>query len=105
MSKLVIPGVVAQTGSGGGGGSSLVPSITWYLDNTGTTVTVLDTSEYNYVEVYKNGVLLQENQDYTLEGTTLTLVTALESTDKIAIKVNSLTSIDVDNVENELSGI
>ena len=105
MGKLVIPSIVANGGSGGGGGSSLVPSITWYTGNTGTTITVLDTTSYNYVEVYKNGVLLEDTEDYTINGTTLTLETALVAEDKIAIKINSLSSLNVNNIESELSGI
>ena len=91
--------------NGGGGGGGLTPSITWYTGNTGTTVTILDTSSYNYVEVYKNGVLLQETADYSISETTLTLQTALDSDDKIAIKVNSLSSADINAIENKLSGI
>ena len=89
----------------GGGGGGLTPSITWYTGNIGTTVTILDTSSYNYVEVYKNGVLLQETADYSISETTLTLQTALDSADKIAIKVNSLSSADLNAIENKLSGI
>ena len=101
---LTIPSIVAGSKNGGGAGG-LTPSITWYTGNTGTTVTILDTSSYNYVEVYKNGVLLQETADYSISETTLTLQTALDSADKIAIKVNSLSSADINAIENKLSGI
>lgn len=58
---------------------------TWYTGNTGTTVTIQDTTGVNALNVYKNGLLLQPTQDYTISGTTLTLTTALVSTDKITV--------------------
>lgn len=75
------------------------PAITWYTGNTGTTLTILDTSDANLVEIYKNGLLLQQTQDYSISGTTLTLTTALEATDKIAVKVNDMSSADLDAIE------
>jgi hypothetical protein len=63
------------------------PTLNWYTGNTGTSVTIADTTGANLVKVYKNGVLLQPTVDYSVSGTTLTLVTALESTDKIAVEV------------------
>lgn len=66
---------------------SSAPTLTWYTGNTGTTVTISDTSSANLVKIYKNGLLLQPTEDYTISGTTLTLVTALVSTDKITVEV------------------
>lgn len=86
MGKLVIPSIVANGGSGGGGGGS-IPTLMIYTGNTGTTITITDTSSSPLVKVYKNGVLLQAIQDYTISGTTLTLTTALEATDKITTEV------------------
>lgn len=63
------------------------PTLTWYTGNTGTTVTISDTSSADLVKIYKNGLLLQPTEDYTISGTTLTLVTALVSTDKITVEV------------------
>lgn len=74
------------------------PTITWYKGNTGTTVTIADTTNATLVKVYKNGLLLEpsvddsdgsdsEINDYSISGTTLTLTTALVATDKIAVEV------------------
>lgn len=63
------------------------PTLTWYTGNTGTTVTIADTSSADLVKVYKNGILLEPTADYSISGTTLTLVTALVGTDKITTEV------------------
>lgn len=69
---------------GGGGGA---PTLKWYKNNTGSTVTIDDISSSSLVKVYKNGVLLEPTEDYTISGTTLTLTTELISTDKITTEV------------------
>lgn len=63
------------------------PTLTWYTGNTSTTVTIADTSSANLVKIYKNGILLQPTEDYSISGTTLTLVTALVATDKITTEI------------------
>lgn len=68
--------------SGGG-----APTLYWYTGITGSTVTVASTSGATLVKVYKNGLLLQPTEDYSLSGTTLTMVSALVSTDKITLEV------------------
>lgn len=73
-----IPKERLPEGSAGG-----VPILTWYKNNTGLSITIDDTSSSNLVKVYKNGVLLEPMEDYTISGTTLTLTTELISTDKI----------------------
>ncbi|MBO7735889.1 MAG: hypothetical protein J6S67_25190 [Methanobrevibacter sp.] len=73
----------ADVSSGGGG----APTLTWYTGNTGTTVTIADTTGATLVKIYKNGLLLQPTADYTISSTTLTLVDALVSTDKITTEV------------------
>lgn len=70
-----------------GGGGGVAPNLTWYTNVTGTTVTISDTSSATLVKIYKNGLLLQPTEDYTISGTMLTLVTALVSTDKITVEV------------------
>lgn len=70
--------------TGGGGGA---PILKWYKNNTGSTITIDDTSSSSLVKVYKNGVLLEPIEDYTISGTTLTLTTELISTDKITTEV------------------
>lgn len=75
-----------QALAGGGGGGS-VPTLAWYTGQTGTTVTIADTSAATLVKIYKNGILLEPTADYTVSGTTLTLVTPLIATDKITTEV------------------
>lgn len=77
-----IADIINQIPAGGG-----APTLTWYTNVTGTTVTIPDTSAATLVKIYKNGLLLQPTEDYTISGTTLTLVTALVATDKITTEV------------------
>ena len=81
------------------------PTQNWYTGNTGTTITILNTSSANLVDVYKNGVLLQNIEDYSISGTTLTLTTALEATDKICVKVDNTSSADLQAIQTLLSNI
>lgn len=65
-----------------------VPTLTWYTVSTaGTTLTIADTSSAQLVKVYKNGLLLQPTEDYTISGTTLTTIGTLVVSDKITIEV------------------
>lgn len=66
-----------------------LPTITYYTDNTGNTITIANTTNALLVKIYKNGALLQEgvSNDYTISGTTLTLSSALVSTDKITTEI------------------
>lgn len=74
--------------SGSGGGAPTVPTLTSYIVSTaGNTLTIADTSSAQLVKIYKNGVLLQPTEDYTISGTTLTMVTALVVGDKITTEV------------------
>lgn len=83
-------GTLKAVSSGGG-----APTLTWYKNNTGTTITIADTSSASLVKVYKNGLLLEPDtsdsdesgNDYLISGTTLTLTEALVSTDKICVEV------------------
>lgn len=69
-----------------GGGS--VPTLTWYTVSTaGNTLTIADTSSAQLVKIYKNGLLLEPTADYSISGTTLTMVTALVVGDKITTEV------------------
>ena len=75
---------VWATPSSGGG----VPTLTWYTISTaGTTLTIADTSSARLVKIYKNGLLLQPTEDYTISGTTLTTVSAMVVGDKITTEV------------------
>ena len=68
--------------------SSTVPTLTWYnVSTAGTTLTIADTSSAQLVKIYKNGLLLEPTADYTISGTTLTMVTALVVGDKITTEV------------------
>lgn len=78
-------GLLYSTGGGGSGGS--IPTLIWYTGNTGTSITIVDTSGTNLIKIYKNGILLEPTEDYSISGTTLTLVTALVSADKITMEV------------------
>lgn len=80
---VVSGGVISATGGGGGG----APTLTWYTGNTGSSITIADTSSATLVKVYKNGLLLEPTADYSISGTTLTLTTALIATDKITTEV------------------
>ena len=64
-----------------------------------------ETTKDIVIEVFKNGLLLEYGQDYTISGTTLTLTTALVSTDKIAVKVNDITSVPLSDIENLLNNL
>ena len=83
----VIPTIVAKGSENGSGGGGSTPTLTWYKNNEGTTITIADTSNANLVKVYKNGVLLEPTEDYSISGITLTLVSAIISTDKITLEV------------------
>ena len=73
---------VWQASSGG------VPTLTWYTISTaGNTLTIADTSSAQLVKIYKNGLLLQPTEDYTISGTTLTTVSAMVVGDKITTEV------------------
>ena len=73
--------------AGGGSGGS-VPTLTWYTVSTaGNTLTIADTSSAQLVKIYKNGLLLEPTADYSISGTTLTMVTALVVGDKITTEV------------------
>ena len=71
-----------------------VPSITFFDSITGTTLNT-GLALGNSTLVYKNGLLLQPTQDYTVSGSTITFVTALVSTDKIAVINGNISSIDL----------
>lgn len=75
---------VWETPSGG----ASAPTLTWYTVSTaGNTLTIADTSSAQLVKVYKNGLLLQPTEDYSISGTTLTTVTAMVVGDKITMEV------------------
>lgn len=78
-----IPKERLPEGSAGG-----VPILTWYKNNTGNTITLTDSvKSASLVKVYKNGVLLEPTEDYSISETTLTLTTALEEKDKITMEI------------------
>ena len=85
---------VNDFGGGNGGGGSATATINYFDGTTGTT---LDTQLTlgNAVMVFKNGVLLEPTNDYSISGSVITFVTALESTDKIAVINGNLDSIDL----------
>ncbi len=62
-------------------------TLKYYTNNTGTQLTVDDTSKASILKVYKNGMLLAPTGDFTASGTTITFVDALEATDTIAVEI------------------
>lgn len=69
-------------------GGASAPTLTWYTVSTaGNTLTIADTSSAQLVKIYKNGLLLQPTEDYSISGTTLTTVTAMVVGDKITMEV------------------
>lgn len=83
----IVSGVATRSWAAPGGGGS-VPTLTWYSVSTpGSTLTITDTSSAQLVKIYKNGLLLQPTDDYTISGTTLTMTTALVVGDKITTEV------------------
>ena len=87
-------GSLVKGAGGSGGGGSSTATIKYFDNNTGTTLNTQLTLG-NAVMVFKNGVLLQPTEDYTISGSTITFVTALESTDKIAVINGNLSAVDL----------
>lgn len=89
---IILNDSIGNTGGSGGGGSQA--TINYFEGTTGAT---LDTQLTlgNAVMVFKNGVLLQPTEDYTISSSTITFVTALVSTDKIAVINGNLSAIDL----------
>ena len=81
------------------------PATYWYTGNTGTTITIVDTTDANCVEVFRNGILQRQGVAYTVSGTTLTLTDAVDATDEIAVKVNDLSSADLQAIEALLHNV
>ena len=76
------------TRSWGAASSGSIPTLTWYnVSTAGNTLTIADTSSAQLVKIYKNGLLLEPTADYSISGTTLTMVTALVVGDKITTEV------------------
>lgn len=73
---------------------SPVATLTFFEGTTGTT---LDTQLTlgNAVTVFKNGMLLQPTADYTISGSVITFVSALVTTDKVAIINGNLSAVDM----------
>ena len=81
-----------------------LPTISYFEHNSGST---LDTNLLlgNAVMIFKNGLLLQVGQDYTLSGSIITFTTPLVSSDKIAV-INGVTSaIDLTNYKQKAEEI
>ena len=94
MSGTLNKGSLIKGSGGSGGGGSASATINYFDGITGTT---LDTQLTlgNAVMVFKNGVLLEPTNDYSISGSVITFVTALENTDKIAVINGNLDSIDL----------
>lgn len=94
MAGTLNKGSLIKSSGGSGGGGSATATINYFDGVTGIT---LDTqlSLGNAVMVFKNGILLEPTNDYTISSSTITFVTALESTDKIAVINGNLNTIDL----------
>ena len=77
---------IASSASGGG-----APTLTWYDSFTEgqTNITISSTSGASLVKVYRNGLLLQPAADYSISGTTLTMLIGLGINDKVTLEVFS----------------
>ena len=84
---LTTNGTTASWAEVQGGGSS--NTIYTFTNNTGTTLDTQITLDEFYM-VYKNGVLLTENTDYTVSGAVLTFGVALQSSDIITVMVGNI---------------
>lgn len=60
------------------------PTIDYFENNTGTQLDT-ETELGSVVMVFKNGVLLEPTADYSIVGSTITFLTALEATDKVSV--------------------
>lgn len=91
---IILNDEIENTGGSGGGGGGSTATINFFEGTTGAT---LDTQLTlgNSVMVFKNGVLLQPTEDYTISSSVITFVTALVSTDKIAVINGNLSAIDL----------
>lgn len=98
--SLIIGSIFA--GNGGNDNKNSIPTLTWYTDNEGTTLTLgVDLSTAKLVEIYRDGLLQQEDVDYTINKNVITFMEALSSSTKIAIKVYGKTgSISIEVVSD-----
>ena len=91
--SLIIPSIILQS-------SDSVPSIEWYSNNEGTTLDVgknLETAKL--VEIYKNGLLLENSVDYTISGSEITFTESLTTSTKIAVKIYGETEVETTEIE------
>ena len=82
--SLIIAGITANSD----GGASNIPTITWYADKSGY---ILDTSKNlskaKLIEVYRDGLLLQPEVDYSISGSEITFNIELTINTVIAVKI------------------
>lgn len=81
-----------------------LPTITYFDNISGTTLNtglVLG----NSVMVFKNGLLQQVGQDYTISSNTITFTTALVTSDKIAVINGTTLAIDMTNYKQKAEEI
>lgn len=74
-------------------------------DGARTQFTLTASVSSDTEQVYKNGILLEETNEYTVSGTILTMVTAPQSADKIIILYISTATTHVDIIYNTAVGI
>ena len=81
-----------------------LPTISYFENISGTT---LNTGLIlgNSVMVFKNGLLLQVGQDYTISGNVITFTTSLVTSDKIAVINGTTLAIDMSNYRQKAEEI
>lgn len=72
---------------GGGGGSGKPPVLTWHKDVEGSSLQAAEVVDAALVKVYKNGLLLEPEADYSISSEEIIFVTELELQDKITTEV------------------
>ena len=72
-----------------------VPTMTWHVVDGGSTVSAPETSSAALTKVYINGMLVQPDEDYSLESGVITLSAPVSSGGKVVTEVYSGASVPV----------
>lgn len=103
MSLYYIDGCSGESNFGGGGSGANTCEVFYFTSNTGTELDITDTYEdfefADSVFVYRNGLLLKENIDYTKnsQNKILTFTIALKVTDAITVVNGNIDGLDMSN--------
>lgn len=72
-----------------------IPAMTWHVADGGSTVSAPETSNAALTKVYINGMLVQPDEDYSLESGVITLSAPVSSGGKVVTEVYSGASVPV----------